>query len=127
MMNYLENYIPDKSFDKFKVRVLTRGNMQKYDGENKGPVARVKSLLMLLLIAVHQNMVVFKVDIGSAFMRTPMVEDVKHKWVKLNKLVVQILRKIKPGKYEPYMQPDDTVIVKMNKINYGYVEAAHHW
>jgi hypothetical protein len=45
----------------------------------------------------------------------------------LDKLVVQILRKIEPGKYEPYMQPDGTVIVKMNKISYGYVEAAHYW
>jgi hypothetical protein len=127
MMNYLEKYKPDKSFDKFKVRVLTRGDMQKYVGENKGPVARVESLLMLLSIAVHLKMAVFKVDIGSAFMHTTMVEDVKHKWVKLDKLVVQILRKIEPGKYEPYMQPDGTVIVRMNKISYGYVEAAHYW
>jgi hypothetical protein len=127
MMNYLEKYKPDKSFDKFKVRVLTRGDMQKYVGENEGPVARVESLLMLLSIAVHLKLAVFKVDVGSAFMRTPMVEDVKHKWVKLDKLVVQILRKIEPEKYEPYMQPDGTVIVRMNKISYGYVEAAHYW
>jgi hypothetical protein len=32
MMNYLEKYKPNKSFDKFKVRVLTRGDMQKYVG-----------------------------------------------------------------------------------------------
>jgi hypothetical protein len=126
MMNYLEKYKPDRSFDKFKVRVLTRGDMQTFVGENEGPVARVESLLMLLSIAVHENMAAFKVNVGSTFMHTPMVEDVKHKWVKLDKLVVQILSKIEPRRYEPYMQPDGTVIVKMNKISYGYVKAAHY-
>jgi hypothetical protein len=127
MMNYLEKYKPDKSFDKFKVRVLTRGDKQKYTGETEGPVARVESLLMLLSIAVFEDMVVFKVDVGSAFMCTPMADDVVHRWVKLDKLVVQQLCEIKPGKYEPYMLPDGTVVVKMKKLSYGYVEAAHYW
>jgi hypothetical protein len=60
-------------------------------------------------------------------MRTPMVDDVKHKWVKLDKLVVKVLQELEPGKYEPYILPDGTVIVKMKKISYGYVEAAHYW
>jgi hypothetical protein len=81
MMNYLEKFKPDASFDKYKVRVLTRGDKQIFAGESKGPVARVESLLMLLAIAVHQDMAIFKIDIGSAFMRTTMADDVKHKWV----------------------------------------------
>ncbi len=35
MINYLEKYKPDRSFDKFKVRVLTRGDMQTCVGENE--------------------------------------------------------------------------------------------
>jgi len=60
-------------------------------------------------------------------MRTPMVDDVKHKWVKLDKLVVKVLQELEPGKYEPYVLQDGSVIVKMKKISYGYVEAAHYW
>jgi hypothetical protein len=88
MMNYLEKFKPDDTFDKYKVRVLTRGDKQVFTGESEGPVAKVESLLMLLAIAAHQDLAIFKIDIGSAFMRTPMAEDVKHKWVRLDKRVV---------------------------------------
>jgi len=37
--------------------------------------------MMLLSIAVHQDLAIFKVDIGSAFMRNPISNDVKHKWL----------------------------------------------
>ncbi len=46
MMNYLEKYKPDKTFEKFKVRVLNRGDKQIYTGETEGPVTTVESLLM---------------------------------------------------------------------------------
>jgi hypothetical protein len=47
--------------------------------------------MMLLSIAVHQDIAIFKVDIGSAFMHTPIPNDVKHKWLKLDKKVVELL------------------------------------
>jgi hypothetical protein len=127
MMNYLEKYRPDLSFEKCKVRVLTRGDKQVYTGETEGPVARVESLMMLLAIAIHEDLAIFKVDIGSAFKRTPMTDDVKHKWVKLDKRVVQVLMELQPDIYKNYVLPDGSMIVKMNKISYGYVEAAHYW
>jgi hypothetical protein len=70
MINYLEKYKPDATFDKFKVRVLARGDKQVYTGESDGPVARIETLLMLLAIAVYNYYVIFKVDIGSAFKDT---------------------------------------------------------
>jgi len=56
-----------------------------------------------------------------------MVDDVKHKWVKLDKLVVKVQQELEPGKYEPYVLQGGSVIVKMKKISYGYVEAVHYW
>jgi hypothetical protein len=41
--------------------------------------------------------------------------------------VVKVLQELEPGKYEPYVLHDGSVIVKMKKISYGYVEAAHYW
>ncbi len=112
MANYLEKYKPDATFEKCKVRVLTRGDKQFHTGETEGPVARIESLLMLLGIACQEELAVFKVDIGSAFMRTPMVDDVLHKWVKLHKMVVQVLMELEPDVYQPYVLPDGTVIVR---------------
>jgi hypothetical protein len=114
-------------FDKYKVRVLTRGDKQWNIGETEGPVVRVESLFMLLSIAAFEDYEIFKVDIGSAFMRTPMVDDVKHKWVKLDKRVVEILRELDPATYEPFIEPDGTLVVEMTAISYGFVEAAHYF
>jgi hypothetical protein len=94
MANYLEKFKPDNTFDKFKVRVLNRGDKQYMIGETEGPVARIESIKMLLSIAAYENLAIFKVDIGSAFMRTPMVDDVKHKWVRLEKLGMKILQEL---------------------------------
>jgi hypothetical protein len=41
-----------------------------------------------------------------------MVEDVKHKWVKLDKIVVQALTELEPEKYKKLVLPDGTIIVK---------------
>lgn len=70
---------------------------------------------------------VIRVDVGLAFMRTSTLNDVKHKWVKLDKLVGIVLQELEPGKYEPFLLPDESMIVKTKMISYGYVEAAHHW
>jgi hypothetical protein len=127
MINYLEKYKPNMEFDKFQVRVLTRGDKQWNVGETEGPVVRVESLFMLLSIAAFEDYEIFKVDIGSAFMRTPMVDDVKHKWVQLDKRVVEILRELDPAKYAPFIEPDGTLVVEMTAISYGFVEAAHYF
>jgi hypothetical protein len=60
-------------------------------------------------------------------MRTPKVEDVKHRWVHLDKLVVKILLELRPGEYEEYVLKDGTMIVELQTISYGLVEAAHYW
>ncbi len=106
---------------------MTCGDKQFYTGETEGPVARIESLLMLLGIACHEDLAVFKVDIGSTLMRMPIVDNVKCKWVKLHWMVVQVLMELEPHKYKDYVLPDGTVIVQVKKNSYGYVEAAHYW
>ncbi len=65
-------------------------------------------------------------DIGSAFMRTPISKDVKHKWLKLDKKVVDLLLELENDKYKDYVLSNSSAIVKMNKLSYGYIEAAHY-
>jgi hypothetical protein len=82
---------------------------------------------MLLGVAIHQDLTIFKVDLGFAFMRTPMANDVMHNWVQLHKRVWEVLKELQPGKYDEYVLRDGTVIVRMKKLSYGYIEAAHYW
>jgi hypothetical protein len=88
---------------------------------------RVESIMMLLAIAIYEDLVMFKVDIASALMMTPMVKDAKHEWVQLDKLVVKILLELHPGEYEEYVLKNGTMIREMRPVSYGLVEAAHYW
>jgi hypothetical protein len=126
MINYLKKYKPDATFDKYKVQVLARGDKQVFSGESEGPVARIEMLIMLLAIAIYNDFVIFKVDVGSAFMRTLINHDVKHKWVKLDKRVVELLLELENEKYKDYVLPDGSLIVEIDKLSYGYVEAVHY-
>ena len=45
MKNYIEKYLPSGEFEKSKVRVLVRGDLQELVGETQGPVTRTESIL----------------------------------------------------------------------------------
>jgi hypothetical protein len=56
---------------------------------------------MLLSIAAHVNLKIFKVDVDSAFMRTrPLADIVKRIRVNLDKLAVKVLQELELSKYE---------------------------
>jgi hypothetical protein len=58
---------------------------------------------------------------------TPINFDVKHRCMKLDKKVVELLLEVQFEKYKDFVLPKGTVIVEMDKLSYGYVEAAHYW
>jgi hypothetical protein len=60
-------------------------------------------------------------------MRTPISKDVKHKLVKLDKRVVELLLELEYDKYKDYVLPDGSLVVEIDKLSYGYMEAAHYW
>ena len=128
MKSYVEKYHPDSTFDKSKVRVLVRGDLQRFIGESEGPVCRFESILLLLSLAAHLDLEVFKVDISAAYMNTPMnKEQVKHRWVHLDKDVTKLLLRLNRAYYQEFVQEDGTMIVEMDKLMYGFKEAAHFW
>ena len=91
MKNYIKKYAPAGDFEKFKVRVLVRGDLQDFVGETQGPVTRVESILIIISIAILHDLEIFKIDITSAFLNTPMNDDVDHKWLLLDKDVASVL------------------------------------
>ena len=54
MKNYIEKYLPSGEFEKSKVRVLVRGDLQELVGETQGPVTRTESIFILISIAIHR-------------------------------------------------------------------------
>ena len=100
MKNFVEKLKPDNTFDKFKVRVLFRGDLQREVGQSEGPVCRIESLKTIMSIAAYEEYEIFTIDIAGAYLNTPMPEDVKHKWMKLDRDVVDTLLEIDRERYE---------------------------
>jgi hypothetical protein len=104
--NFIEKLKPDNSFDKFKVRVLFRGDLQREIGQSEGPVCRIESLKTIMSIAAFEDYEVFTIDIIGAYLNTPMPEDVKHKWMKLDKDVVAMLLESDRERYKEYVRAE---------------------
>ena len=54
--------------EKSKVRVLVRGELQELVGEIQGPVTRTESIYILISIAIHRDLDIFKIDISAAYL-----------------------------------------------------------
>ena len=127
MKNYVEKYSPSGDFEKSKVRVLVRGDLQDHIGETQGPVCRVESVFIIISIAILHNLEIFKVDVTSAFMNTPMNDNVKHKWLMLDKDVASVLMSMDKEYWKEFLRRDGKILVRLDKIMYGFKEAAYWW
>ena len=91
MKNYIEKYTPAGDFEKAKARVLVRGDLRKMVGETQGPVSHTESIFIIISIAIYCDLEVFKMNITAAYLNTPMNDNVKHKWLMLDKDVAEVL------------------------------------
>jgi hypothetical protein len=55
MLNFVVKYKPNGEFDKYKVRVLGRGDLQFEVGETTGPVCRVENIFLSVIIAAYYD------------------------------------------------------------------------
>ena len=67
----------------------------------------------------------FKIDITAAYLNTPMNDDVKHKWLMLDKDVAKVLMSMVGEYWKTYLHRDGKILVKLDKIMYGFKEAAY--
>ena len=74
-----------------------RGDLQELVGETQGPVTRTESIFILISIAIHHDL-----DITAAYLNTPMNEDVKHKWLMLDKDVASVLMTMDADYWKTY-------------------------
>ena len=102
MKSYIEKYTPAGDFEKSKVRVLVRGDLQDFVGETQGPVSRVESIFIIISIAILKGLEVFKIDITSAYLNTPMNDDVIHKWLLIDKDEASVLMSMDENYWKTY-------------------------
>ena len=121
MKNYIEKYTPAGDFEKSKVRVLVNV------GETQGPVTRVESTFIIISIAILHDLEIFKIEISSAFLNTPVNDDVDHRWLLLDKDVASVLMSMDSEYWKGFLRRDGKILVKLDKIMYGFKEAAFWW
>jgi hypothetical protein len=127
MTNFVEKWLASGGFDKFKVRVLARGDQQQEHGETSSPVCRIESVFMIAMIAAYLGLEVFKFDVVTAYLNTVMPEEVLQKWLLLPKHVSARLVERDTARYGKFKRRDGKILVQMNKLTYGYKEAALGW
>ena len=127
MKNFKEKFKPTGEFEKYKVRILARGDTQTHLAETEGPVCRVESIFLIFCIAAIKQLEVIKIDFVAAYLNTEMPDEVKHKWLLLDKHVSEVLCDNHPTKWRQFLRPDGRILVQMNKMLYGYKEAAYYW
>lgn len=127
MKNYVEKFHPTGEFDKAKVRELQRGDLQSEVAETEGPVCRVETVFILFCIAVVHNYEVFKIDFVAAFLNTDMPDEVSHKWMLLDTVTSTRLLQHDYSYWQPFYRKDGKILVRLQKLIYGYKEAAHYW
>ena len=106
---------------------LVRGDLQDFVGETQGPVTRVESIFIVVSIAIFHDLEIFKIDITSAYLNTPMNDDVEHKWLLLDKDVASVLISMDADYWRTYLRRDGKILVRLDKIMYGFKEAAYWW
>ena len=119
MKNYIEKYLPSGEFEKSKVRVLVRGDLQDLVGKTQGPVTRTESIFILISIAIQRDVEIFKIDITVAYLNTPMNDNVNHKWLMLDKDVAAVLMAMDANYWKQFLRRDGKFLVERNKIMYG--------
>ena len=94
--NYIEKYSQSGEFEKPKVKLLVWDDLQEMMGETQGPVTRTESIFILISIAINRDLE-FKINITAADVNTLMSDNVKHKWLMLDKDVAAVLMSLERG------------------------------
>ena len=123
-----DDYLASGALKKFKARLVAGGNQQdKGLFENLSlPTAATTSLLTTASIAAAKNRFVMIVNIGGVFPNASMHRTGVIVHMRLSALMASIFVKIDPS-YKNFLESDGTLVVKLDKVLYGCVEAAALW
>ena len=110
---------------KWKGRLVAGGHRQNQEkgSNNSSPTAHLQSIFILSLIAAKESRHVCTVDIAGAYLHANMQRNI---YMRLNKDLTEILIRQFP-EYSNFLEPNKTLIVKLDKALYGCVESGKLW
>ena len=102
---------PDGTVKKYKARLVARGDLQSWDTfkQTYADTASSKSINILFSIAAQNNLDLCTIDITSAFLYSPLNEELYLK------------------RPTGLTDNDIPLVVKLDKCLYGLKQAAHEW
>ena len=123
-----DKYTAAGIFEKLKARLVARGDMQDktlYDNL-ASPTVATTSALITAAIAASEGRHVMSLDVPGAFLNADMEATGVTVRMLLDPVMTAILVKIDPT-YAPFVNPNGTCLVELDKALYGTVEAAKLW
>ena len=90
--------------------------------ETQGPLSRTESIVIIFSIAINRDLEVFKIDTTAAYLNTPLNDDVKCKWLMLDKDLAKVLMSMNANYWK-----SKNLLVNLDKIVFGFKEAAYWW
>lgn len=128
-----EKHFPNGEFEKLKARLCARGDMQDktvYDN-NSSPTVMLSSVILVLVVALHQNRKIKTADIGTAYLNASIHDESggppKRRIVmSFDKTMTSLIVKLLPEQ-KKFVSSNGTMLVELKSALYGCVESALRW
>ena len=125
-----DKYTSLNIFDKFKARLVARGDTQDRtdytDYDIAGPTSTTASILSIAAIAAAEERKVMTIDVGGAFLNADIKRTGVLVHVRLDRIMTGFLVEIAP-EYREFVNADGSCVVELDKALYGTLEAAKLW
>ena len=112
---------------KLKSRIVVDGSMEDRtlfkESDISSPTAALSSVLAVVTVAAAEDRQVLTLDIGQAYLNSNMPGDVM---VRLEPVIAMLLCE-RDKSFKPYLDERGSMIVRLNKAQYGCVESARLW
>ena len=112
---------------KLKSRIVVDGSMEDRslfkEADISSPTAALSSVLAVVTVAAAEDRKVLTLDIGQAYLNSNMPGDVM---VRLEPIIAKLLCE-RDKSFKPYLDERGSMIVRLNKAQYGCVESARLW
>jgi hypothetical protein len=120
-----DKYLASGAFERFKARLVAGGNQQDKDlyDDLSSPTVATSSVLTVATIAAREGRKVIAIDIGGAFLNADMAPTGVEVHMRLDRVMTSMLIQLDTSD-KKYREVNDTVVVRLDKVLYGCVEAS---
>jgi hypothetical protein len=121
-----EKYDSEGNFLKLKARLVAGGNMQSREDvpseDISSPTAAMPFLFAIASIAASENRHVYTADVPVANLNA----DNSRHGITMDPTISATIAELEPS-YQPFIRPNRTIVVRLNKAISGCIESARLW